>query len=92
MRHAGQLVSQRQLLQDVWGPGYGDESNYLRVHMAHLRRKLEPDRSHPRYFVTEPGMGYRFISPTDDEPATSLRCGRDEHLRPRRRPASTHRR
>ncbi len=43
------------------GPGYGDESNYLRVHMAHLRRKLEPDRSHPRYFVTEPGMGYRFV-------------------------------
>jgi two-component system KDP operon response regulator KdpE len=68
VRHADQLVSQRQLLQDVWGPGYGDESNYLRVHMAHLRRKLEPDRSHPRYFVTEPGMGYRFISPTDDEP------------------------
>jgi two-component system, OmpR family, KDP operon response regulator KdpE len=68
VRHPGQLVSQRQLLQDVWGPGYGDESNYLRVHMAHLRRKLEPDRSQPRYFVTEPGMGYRFISPTDDEP------------------------
>jgi two-component system, OmpR family, KDP operon response regulator KdpE len=63
VRHADKLVTQRQLLQDVWGPGYGDESNYLRVHMAHLRRKLEPDRSHPRYFVTEPGMGYRFISP-----------------------------
>jgi two-component system KDP operon response regulator KdpE len=63
VRHRDKLVTQRQLLQDVWGPGYGDESNYLRVHMAHLRRKLEPDRSHPRYFVTEPGMGYRFISP-----------------------------
>jgi two-component system, OmpR family, KDP operon response regulator KdpE len=62
VRHRDKLVTQRQLLQDVWGPGYGDESNYLRVHMAHLRRKLEPDRSHPRYFVTEPGMGYRFIS------------------------------
>jgi two-component system KDP operon response regulator KdpE len=60
-RHRGKLVMQRQLLQDVWGPGYGDESNYLRVHMAHLRRKLEPDRSHPRYFITEPGMGYRFV-------------------------------
>ena len=57
VRHAGKLVTQRQLLQDVWGPGYGDESNYLRVHMAHLRRKLEPDRSHPRYFITEPGHG-----------------------------------
>jgi two-component system, OmpR family, KDP operon response regulator KdpE len=63
VRHPDQLVSQRQLLQDVWGPGYGGESNYLRVHMAHLRRKLEPDRSHPRYFITEPGMGYRFIGP-----------------------------
>jgi two-component system, OmpR family, KDP operon response regulator KdpE len=63
VRHPDQLVTQRQLLQDVWGPGYGGESNYLRVHMAHLRRKLEPDRSHPRYFVTEPGMGYRFIGP-----------------------------
>jgi len=64
VRHPDQLVSQRQLLQDVWGPGYGDESNYLRVHMAHLRRKLEPDRAHPRYFITEPGMGYRFVSET----------------------------
>ncbi len=62
VRHAGKLVTQRQLLRDVWGPSYGDESNYLRVHMAHLRRKLEPDRSHPRYFITEPGMGYRFVA------------------------------
>jgi two-component system, OmpR family, KDP operon response regulator KdpE len=63
VRHPGKLVTQRQLLQEVWGPGYGDESNYLRVHMAHLRRKLEPDRAHPRYFITEPGMGYRFVKP-----------------------------
>ncbi len=62
VRHAGKLVTQRQLLKDVWGPSYGDESNYLRVHMAHLRRKLEPDRSRPRYFITEPGMGYRFVA------------------------------
>jgi two-component system KDP operon response regulator KdpE len=61
VRHPGKLVTQRQLLQDVWGPTYGDESNYLRVHMAHLRHKLEPDRSRPRYFITEPGMGYRFV-------------------------------
>ncbi len=59
-RHAGKLVTQRQLLQEVWGPQYGDESNYLRVHMAHIRRKLEPEPSRPRYFITEPGMGYRF--------------------------------
>jgi two-component system, OmpR family, KDP operon response regulator KdpE len=60
VRNAGKLVSQRQLLQDVWGPQYGDETNYLRVHMAHIRRKLEPEASRPRYFITEPGMGYRF--------------------------------
>jgi two-component system, OmpR family, KDP operon response regulator KdpE len=60
VRNAGKLVSQRQLLQEVWGPQYGEETNYLRVHMAHIRRKLEPDASRPRYFITEPGMGYRF--------------------------------
>jgi two-component system KDP operon response regulator KdpE len=59
-RNAGRLVGQRQLLQQVWGPEYGTETNYLRVHVAHIRRKLEPDASHPRYFITEPGMGYRF--------------------------------
>jgi two-component system KDP operon response regulator KdpE len=60
VRHAGKLVTSRKLLQDVWGPQYGEETNYLRVHMAHIRRKLEPDPSHPRYFHTEPGLGYRF--------------------------------
>ena len=63
VRNAGKLVSQRQLLRDVWGPQYGEETNYLRVHMAHIRRKLEPEPSRPRYFVTEPGMGYRFEEP-----------------------------
>ncbi len=58
----GRLVSQRQLLHEVWGPAYEAETNYLRVHMANLRRKLEPDPSRPRYFITEPGMGYRFVS------------------------------
>jgi two-component system KDP operon response regulator KdpE len=60
VRNAGKLVTQKQLLQEVWGPSYADESNYLRVHMAHIRRKLEPDTRYPRYFITEPGMGYRF--------------------------------
>ncbi|WP_030730338.1 response regulator [Streptomyces sp. NRRL F-2890] len=60
IRHSGRLVSQRQLLQEVWGPAYGTETNYLRVYMAQLRRKLEADPAHPRHFVTEPGMGYRF--------------------------------
>ena len=58
----GRLVSQRQLLHEVWGPAYNAETNYLRVHMANLRRKLEPDPSRPRYFITEPGMGYRFVN------------------------------
>jgi two-component system, OmpR family, KDP operon response regulator KdpE len=59
-RNAGRLISQRRLLQDVWGPGYGTETNYLRVYMAQLRRKLEDDPTRPRHFITEPGMGYRF--------------------------------
>jgi len=65
VRNAGKLVGQRQLLQQVWGPEYGSETNYLRVHMAHIRRKLEPDPSRPRYFITEPGMGYRFDAATE---------------------------
>lgn len=65
-RNAGKLVSPRQLLQQVWGPAYGEESNYLRVHMAHVRRKLEPDPGRPRYILTEPGMGYRFVAPGPD--------------------------
>jgi two-component system, OmpR family, KDP operon response regulator KdpE len=60
VRYRDRLVTQRQLLQEVWGPQYTTESNYLRVFMAHLRRKLEPDPSRPRYLLTEPGMGYRF--------------------------------
>jgi two-component system, OmpR family, KDP operon response regulator KdpE len=66
-RNAGRLVSQDQLLREVWGPGYEGESHYLRVYMAQLRRKLEPDHSRPRYFITEPGMGYRFVEPDDVE-------------------------
>jgi two-component system, OmpR family, KDP operon response regulator KdpE len=60
VRHSGRLVTQRQLLTEVWGPAYLKETHYLRVYLAQLRRKLEPDPSRPRYFVTEPGMGYRF--------------------------------
>ncbi len=60
VRNSGRLVTQRQLLQEVWGPQYETEGNYLRVYVAHLRRKLEPDPSRPRYLHTEPGMGYRF--------------------------------
>ena len=63
LRHPGRLVSQRQLLQQVWGPSYERETNYLRVYLAQLRRKLEPDPARPRYLITEPGMGYRFEPP-----------------------------
>ena len=58
-QHPGRLVTHRQLLQEVWGPGYEDETHYLRVHFAHIRAKLEPDPSHPTYVITEPGIGYR---------------------------------
>jgi two-component system KDP operon response regulator KdpE len=60
LRRPGKLVGQRQLLQEVWGPAYSTESHYLRVYMAQLRRKLEPDPSKPRYLITEAGMGYRY--------------------------------
>jgi len=60
VRRPGKLLTQRTLLQEVWGPRYEQETNYLRVYMAQIRRKLEPDPAHPRHFLTEPGMGYRF--------------------------------
>ena len=63
-RNEGKLVSQRQLLQEVWGPQYERETNYLRVYFAQIRRKLEPDPARPRYFITEPRMGYRFVNGT----------------------------
>ncbi|MBW8482213.1 response regulator [Actinomadura parmotrematis] len=63
VRNAGRLVGQRQLLREVWGPSYEKETNYLRVYLAGLRRKLEPDPAHPRHLITEPGMGYRFEAP-----------------------------
>jgi two-component system KDP operon response regulator KdpE len=62
VRNHGRLVTHRQLLEEVWGPTYTDQIHYLRVFMAQIRRKLEPDPSRPRYFITEPGMGLRFES------------------------------
>jgi two-component system KDP operon response regulator KdpE len=62
VRNQGRLVTQQHLLKTVWGPQYHDETNYLRVHIAHIRRKLEPEPPRPRYFHTEPGMGYRFVA------------------------------
>jgi two-component system KDP operon response regulator KdpE len=65
VRQRGRLVSQTSLLREVWGPEYQSETHYLRVYLSQLRRKLEPDPAHPRYFITEAGMGYRFM--VDDE-------------------------
>jgi two-component system KDP operon response regulator KdpE len=60
VRHPGQLVRRRQLLQEIWGPAYRTETNYLRVYMSQLRHKLETDPTQPRHLITEPGVGYRF--------------------------------
>ena len=62
VRSEGRLVTQRQLLKAVWGPQYEKETNYLRVYLAQIRRKLEPYPSQPRYFLTEPRIWYRFES------------------------------
>ena len=67
VRNAGKLVTYEQILHEVWGPTYGKETNYLRVFMTQIRQKLEPQPSRPRYFVTEPGIGFRFdVGDTDD--------------------------
>ena len=82
LRHPGKLLSQRQLLQEVWGPGYADATGNLRLYMAQLRRKLEPDPARPRWLLTEPGMGYRFQPEADrrcDKPRRALAQRDDEH-------------
>ena len=63
-RNEGKLLTHRTILQEVWGPGYGTESNLLHVHVSQLRRKIEPDPSRPRYLLTEPGAGYRLVDPS----------------------------
>jgi two-component system KDP operon response regulator KdpE len=63
VRNVGRLLTHRVLLRDVWGPGYQAESQYLHVHVSHLRAKLEPDRARPRYIITAPGVGYRMVIP-----------------------------
>ena len=67
VRNPGRLVAQKALLQAVWGPEYGKETHYLRVYLAQVRRKLEPDPAQPRYFITEAGLGYRFEPDRDDD-------------------------
>ncbi len=70
VRNRGRLVTYTELLHEVWGPGYDTETNYLRVFMTHIRQRLEPEPSKPRYFITEAGMGYRFQIPEGSD-ATS---------------------
>jgi two-component system KDP operon response regulator KdpE len=65
LRNPSKLLTQRQLLTEVWGPGYADASGNLRLYMAQLRRKLEPDPARPRWLLTEPGMGYRYQPSTE---------------------------
>ena len=60
LRNPGKLLGRNQLLTEVWGPGYADATGNLRLYMAQLRRKLEPDPARPRWLITEPGMGYRY--------------------------------
>jgi two-component system, OmpR family, KDP operon response regulator KdpE len=69
LRHPGKLLGQQYLLKEVWGPGYADATGNLRLYMAQLRRKLEPDPATPRWLLTEPGMGYRFQPDPDDDGA-----------------------
>jgi two-component system KDP operon response regulator KdpE len=71
LRNPGKLLSQKQLLRDVWGPGYDNAGGNLRLYMAQLRRKLEPDPARPRWLITEPGMGYRFQPPERPSPAVN---------------------
>jgi two-component system KDP operon response regulator KdpE len=62
VKHAGKVVTHRQILREVWGPEYGDEAHYLRVYVAQLRHKLEAEPARPRYLRTEPGVGYRLVA------------------------------
>jgi two-component system, OmpR family, KDP operon response regulator KdpE len=59
----GKLLTHPTILREIWGPAYGEESNYLHVYVSHLRRKIEPDPARPRYLLTQPGVGYRLVAP-----------------------------
>jgi two-component system KDP operon response regulator KdpE len=62
INHTGKVLTHRMFLQRIWGPEYGGEAEYLRVYINRLRQKLEPDPANPRYLLTEPGVGYRFVA------------------------------
>ncbi len=91
LRNPGKLLSRNQLLTEVWGPGYADATGNLRLYMAQLRRKLEPDPARPRWLITEPGMGYRY-QPTPEEEAPEgipPETTRPETTRPQTIPSET---
>jgi len=69
LRNPGKLLTRNQLLTEVWGPGYADATGNLRLYMAQLRRKLEPDSARPRWLITEPGMGYRYQPSPESDPS-----------------------
>ena len=66
-QNRGKLLTHRALLREVWGPGYEVEAHYLHVYVSHLRRKIEPDPTSPRYLLTEAGAGYRLVDPAAQE-------------------------
>jgi two-component system KDP operon response regulator KdpE len=68
VKNAGRVMTHRQLLKEVWGPGSADELHYLRVYINQLRQKIESDSARPRYLMTEPGVGYRLMSELSDAP------------------------
>jgi two-component system KDP operon response regulator KdpE len=92
LRHPGKLMSQRQLLLEVWGPGYADATGNLRLYMTQLRRKLEPDPARPRWLHTEPGMGYRYQPDPTDQAVPNGQQGADAGPPRRRRSARAERR
>lgn len=65
VEHAGKVLTHRMLLQEVWGPAYAEQAQYLRVFVGHLRKKLEKDPTRPRFIITDPGVGYRFFAEQD---------------------------
>jgi DNA-binding winged helix-turn-helix (wHTH) protein len=78
-------MSQRQLLAEVWGPGYADAAGNLRLYMTQLRRKLEPDPARPRWLLTEPGMGYRYQPDVDEQQEEDVSLPRQQGLAHRRK-------
>ncbi|MGC2063149.1 MAG: response regulator [Thermodesulfovibrionales bacterium] len=67
IRYAGKVITHSQLMKEVWGPGYADQTHYLRIYMAQLRHKLEVDPARPRFFINEPGIGYRLRTDIDEK-------------------------